>query len=252
MSRLKIAGLCLASMLVMSMALAGTASAAELLWLVCLKGNGLTKYTNEKCLSASGGSGEGWQSLGVPSGKTITVKIAAISILLVDNKVPIVGKVKVKCANAGSVGEGLIEPGGKGKILKASYTSPSTNCSGEENCTTVLKVNGVHLPWVTNVIEGPEGKFLTKIESGGSGEPGWEVECEVLGIAENDVCESSSSSESEQVRLVNEKSTTELLVLALFEETSKAHCSLSKEKTGEVKGTIAILLPGGALSLNKF
>lgn len=58
--RLWIVVLCLATMLVAGMALAGNA-AAVLLWLVCLEGTGLTKYENSKCLKTSG-TGK-WQSL---------------------------------------------------------------------------------------------------------------------------------------------------------------------------------------------
>ena len=51
MKHLKIAGLCLVSLLAMGMALAGNASAAPLLWLLCLKegtsGVAPTKYTNQ-------------------------------------------------------------------------------------------------------------------------------------------------------------------------------------------------------------
>jgi len=51
MKFVKIAGLCLASMLMMSMALAGTAAAAPL-WLLCLEGKEgslPTKYTTNQC-----------------------------------------------------------------------------------------------------------------------------------------------------------------------------------------------------------
>jgi len=233
-------------MLVMGMAVTGSASAA-LLWLVCLKGSGLTKYSNSKCLEASAG-GE-WQSVGVPSGASITVKISVLSILLSDEKVPIVGKVVVKCANAGSRGEGLIEQEGKGKVRVAEYVEPEKNCSGEENCTKVKKVAGRHLPWSTEVFT-TEGKNLTKIVNSGAGEPGWEVECEVLGITKADECVTEGAGKEEQVLLKNVVSATELLVAGLFAELHKAKCSLGGAGSGLVKGLIAILLPGGALSVN--
>ncbi len=252
MKHLKIAGLCLASMLVMGMALAGNASAA-LLWLVCLEGTGLTKYTNSKCLTASGGasSEKSWQSLGVPTGTTITVKILAFSILLSDLKAPIVGNVSVRCGMEGSIGEGTIESGGKGTVTKAEYVNTGVTCSGETNCEKVEKVVGAHLPWATEIFT-TEGKQLTKIKSknpGAGKEPGWEVECKVDGIAGNkDTCENESGKE-EQVILKNSVQ-TELLVAGLFAESNKATCEKGGAKSGLVKGLIAILLPGGALSIN--
>ncbi len=248
MKHLKIAGLCLASMLVMGMALAGNASAA-LLWLVCLEGSGLTKYSNSKCLTAE--SGGKWQSLGIPAGTSITVHILAFSILLSDLKAPIVGNVSVRCGMTGSIGEGTIEAGGKGTVTVAKYEKASEHCSGETNCETVEKLEGVHLPWLTEIFT-TEGKQLTKIKSKkpeAGNEPGWEVECKVDGIAGNkDICENESGKE-EQIILKNSVQ-TELLVAGLFAELNKATCEKGGAKSGLVKGLIAILLPGGALSIN--
>ncbi len=246
MSRIKIAGLALASMLVMSMAVTGSASAAPL-WLVCLEGSGLTKYTNSKCLTAGSGN---WQSVGVT--KAVTVKLVAISILLIDKTVPFQGEVIVRCSSKGSRGEGIVEPGGKGQVTVAEVENPKENCSSEKGCKagTVKHARGAHLPWNIAIFT-TEGKQLTKITAHAGGEqPGWEVECETeIGIAANDVCTSPEGNE-ESARLVNTFSSTELLVTALFEEKVKANCTIGGEKAGEVKGSIAILLPGGALSIN--
>ncbi len=248
MKHLKIAGLCLASMLVMGMTLAGNAAAA-LLWLVCLEGSGLTKYSNSKCLTAE--SGGKWQSLGVPAGTSITVRILAFSILLSDLKAPIVGNVSFRCGMNGSIGEGTIEAGGKGTITKFSYENPSVNCSGETNCEKVESLGAIHLPWATEIFT-TEGKQLTKIKSKkpeAGNEPGWEVECKVDGIAGNkDTCELESGKE-EQVILKNSVQ-TELLVAGLFAELHKTKCEKGGAESGLIKGIIAILLPGGALSIN--
>jgi len=248
---IKIAGLCLASMLVMSMALAGTASAAGLLWLVCLEGSGLTKYESSTCLKAA--SGGKWQSVGVT--KEVTVKLLVISLLLADTKVPILGEVVANCPNEGSIGEGVIKANGEGEIRAAGYTAAAAKkCKDEKgNCPEFTEVRGVNLPWITNIIKGANGEPLTKIEPTAANreakkEPGWEVKCNILGGI-SDVC-TSPAKEEEQARLVNLKSTTELLVAALFEEKVKATCTQGGAKAGEVKGIIAILLPGGALSIN--
>jgi len=256
MSRfVKIAGLCLASMLVMGMALAGTASAAELLWLVCLKGSGLTKY-KAGCLEASS-TGE-WQSLGVPKGTSITVKILVISIRLADTKTA-VGESGATCLNTGSRGLGSIEEKGKGKILVAEAENPGTNCKGFGGCKEkgVTELVGANLPWVTEIFES-EGKPLTKIlPHSGGGAPGWKVVCEnILGAKETDEC-LEESGHPEEVRLTlgevteNPAKVKELLVRGLFEERGHAKCSVGGAEAGKVKGTVAILLPGGALSIHK-
>jgi hypothetical protein len=252
----KIAGLCLASMLMMGMALVGNASAA-LLWLVCLKGSGLTKYSNSKCLEAS--SGGEWQSVGVPSGTSITVKILVLTLLLKDTK-SVAGESEVQCFdNAGSIGEGVIEANGKGKVVKAEVKEPEKNCVGKKVCESkgVTEVKAVNLPWTTELVTGTNGEPLTKLVGAGSGkEPGWKLKCKVAGLSEEDVCESGAG-EAEEVELSfgsvtkNPVGESELLVKGRFQTARKGTCTQSKEKTGEVTGTIAILLPGGALSINK-
>jgi hypothetical protein len=233
-------------MLVMGMALAGSASATTLLWLVCLKGTGLTKYTNEKCLTASGGSGEGWQSLGVPAGTEITVKILVISLLLSDTKVPIFGNVAIRCSNIGSIGRGVIKANGEAEVRAAEYTNPGENCSGEENCEKVEEVKGVNLPWKIKLFPGKNGDPLSKIEPGNKEgkEPGWKVKCKGV----SDECTSEKEKE-EEVLFLNEISATELLVLSLFQANHRAKCSAGGAEAGLVKGIVAILLPGGALSI---
>ncbi len=248
MRHLKIAGLCFASMLVMGMALAGNASAAPL-WLVCLEGSGLTKYSNSKCLTAE--SGGKWQSLGIPAGTSITVKMLAFSLLMGDSKAPIIGEVSFRCSMEGNIGEGTIEAGGKGVITKAEIIEPSKDCSGEKNCEKVEETEAVHLPWLIEIFT-TEGKQLTKIKSKkpeSGNEPGWEIECEVDGIAGNkDVCETESGKE-EQAILKNSVQ-TELLVTSLAAELHKQECEKGGKESGFIKGFGAISLPGGALSIN--
>jgi len=246
---LKLAGLCLASMLVMGMALAGNA-AAVLLWLVCLKGSGLTKYTNSKCSEASS-SGE-WQSLGVRSGTEITVKILVISLLLKDTKTTL-GEVVANCPNEGSRGEGVIKANGEGEIRVAEYTAAGAKkCKDEAgHCPEFTLVKGIGLPWITNIEEGPNKEPLTTIKPHTGGvQPGWAITCKDI-IEVTDECAAEKGGEEEKAKLVNTVSSGELLVLSLFEEKQKALCTLSKAKTGEVKGTVAVLLPGGALSINR-
>jgi hypothetical protein len=253
---IKIAGLCLASMLVMGMALAGNASAVPLLWLVCLKSEGpFTKYTGPKCLESESSSTGKWQSLGVQTEKSITVKITVISIKLVDKKALIANSGAV-CSTAGSVGEGLIEAGGKGKIRVAHVNEPTKNCKGVGGCEEVKKLEGVHLPWDTAIVEGATGP-LTQITNSGAGKPGWAVECKTALGTKTDTCEEESKPVEAKLTFgeVTEspENGKELLVRALFEEKEETlgECTEGGKKSGLVLGTVAILLPGGALSIHK-
>jgi hypothetical protein len=89
------------------------------------------------------------------------------------------------------------------------------------------------------------------------GKPGWRTECEnILGANEADECVEETG-KPEEVRLTfgevtkNPAGVEELLVKALFEEKSLGKCTVGGAEAGRVKGTLAILLPGGALSINK-
>src|ERR1700751_424726 len=83
MRYIKIAALAFASMLTVIMAQAGNA-AAVLLWLVCLPGNGLTRYTDSTCLTAGGTSTTRWESRGLLAGEEPTVRILVLTITLRD------------------------------------------------------------------------------------------------------------------------------------------------------------------------
>ncbi len=122
-------GLCLAVVLLAGMALVGNAAAAPL-WLVCLKGSGLTKYSNSKCLEASS-SGE-WQSSGLASGQTVTVKLSLAATLILRDTGTLLGEAEVQCGR--DRGEGTIELGGKGKIRALEVESPKENCKGTKVC----------------------------------------------------------------------------------------------------------------------
>jgi hypothetical protein len=242
-------------MLVMGMALAGNAAAA-LLWLVCLKGVGLTKYENSKCLKANGGppSENGWQSLGLLPGQSITVKILVISLKLEDSKT-LLGASGAKCPNSPELtGIGLIEPPNKGKILVAKMLKAGA-CAGFGGCKEIEELEGENLSWETEIVEGPGGAPLTKIKShSGGGKPGWKVKCSTIAGPMTDICEEESA--PEEVKLTfgevteNPEKIKELLIRGLFQE-NRAHCTLGGAGAGRVSGTVAILLPGGALSINK-
>jgi hypothetical protein len=239
MKHLKVAGLCLVSMLVMSMTLAGNASAKPaLLWLLCLEGSGLTKYEDNQCTKASG-TGK-WQSLGLPSGGSDTVRLLAFSLLLIDNGTG----VKVHCPDAG-VGWGLIQEGNKLVIKVAEIPHPEAEgCKLEKafltcNATSKLeKITAVGLPWTAELTE-TENKYLSTITKSASA-PGWAVKC----AGETDTC--TEATKKPELAFVGQGVTKGvLLVLLEFESVVKANCSIGGIEKGEVKGLIAILLWNG-------
>ncbi|MGH2853387.1 MAG: hypothetical protein ACRDLF_04250 [Solirubrobacteraceae bacterium] len=233
-------------MLLMGMALAGTAAAAPL-WLLCLEGIGLTKYSDNQCIEASG-TGK-WQSLGIASGKTDTVRLLAFSLQLEDTG----AGTKVECNDVGipGTGVGVIEGPNKGKITKFELTSPEKEgckvLKGFLTCTAgkLTNVKGANLPWNTEVFT-TENKSLTRILNSGAGEPGWSVTCG--GATDSCVTESTASSESTELN--NAVTNGVLLVKSRFESKGEAKCSVGGAKAGKVRGLIAILLwSGNGLSI---
>ncbi|MGH2852779.1 MAG: hypothetical protein ACRDLF_01110 [Solirubrobacteraceae bacterium] len=241
MKQLKIAGLCLVSMFVMSMALAGNAAAA-LLWLVCLESTGLTKYSSNQCTEAS--STGKWQSLGLPSGVSDTVRLLAFSLRLADTG----AKVIIECPDPGTTGWGLIEGPNKGQVKVAKVENPNANCkileSGGGLCKEITVIEGGNLPWKTEIFT-TEKRSLTRL-LGTNNEAGWRIVCSGV----EDRC-LTVPEEPESLELVNGVTKGVLLVLARFEQAAKAKCSLFGGRTGLVLGLAAVLLwNGNGLSIN--
>ncbi len=175
MKYLKIAGLCLASMLITSIALAGTASAETPSWFLCLEGStSPTKYSSNQCNKAE--SGGKWESM-VLGTSSATVKISAFTLSLLDEGTG----AEITCDGPGTVGRGLIESPTRGLIKVAEIENPKTNCTLTKKavlaCTetkNIEEVKAENLPWETEIYE-TESKPFTKIKKGpgAAGEPGW-------------------------------------------------------------------------------
>jgi hypothetical protein len=241
MQHLKIAGLCLAATLAMGMALAGTAS-AQPLWLLCLEAStGLTKYADNQCTRAEG-SGK-FQSLGLPSGTSVTVKLVSFTLRLTDlDAGPLKEKATIICK---SEGWGLITPPNTGVITSAKIPNPKTECDRKEGpCKAgeLEQIQGVHLPWKTELFE-TEGSIFAKAEADGSGEPGWSVKCNTLLGSKTDECVSEGA--YEEAILLNAISGGVLLIKAKAEKRRKQDCSEGGKASGEVEGQGAILLQNG-------
>ncbi|MGH2854836.1 MAG: hypothetical protein ACRDLF_11680 [Solirubrobacteraceae bacterium] len=232
------------SMLMMSMALAGNASAAAL-WLLCLEGSGLTKYEDNQCTKANG-TGK-WQSLGIPAGKTDTVRLLAFSLRLEDFNLG----VQVECGDSGPPGSivGVIEGPNKAKITEMELKEPENEgckvLKGALTCKAgaLSKINGLNLPWQTEIFTTTEKKDLARIEGTGGTKPGWVVVC---GGARDECLEETG----EYLELENRVTKGVLLVAARLENVGNARCSLTSGK-GKTSGLIAVLLwTGNGLSIN--
>jgi hypothetical protein len=228
---LKIAGLCLASMLAVSVAVVASASAAPV-WEHCTKGavSGLTKWENHNCSTVGTGTNE-WQWKEVNNTEEVRIKG---SLKLSDSKASILGKSSAECSGESI---GAVGPGIHGRINEI-IVSPA-QCRGIENCTTVLKIAPLNLPWQTENFE-TEKKVLQLLKGTTGKEPGWELECEIAGVKASDKCEQVVG-EPESILLENKATGTELLVLGTFQHLRKSTCSLGGAKTGEVTGSLAVL-----------
>jgi hypothetical protein len=249
---IKSAGLCLASMLMMSMALAGTANATPL-WLLCLEGTNAnnTKYEDNQCNKAKS-SGK-WESVAIGT-KSDTVRIVALSLRLEDAKGELGAAIIMKCPEVKG-GSGLIESN-KLIVREAKVPKPSEECTAEgtglfKACKTssLENVEGANLPW-EGVVSESGSEFVGKIKKGpgAAGEPGWKVRC--AGVEDN--CVTAAGAEEETSGTAGVVTAGVLLILAKFKDAHGANCSVGGAGQGHVKGFAAILLASGkGLSLNK-
>jgi hypothetical protein len=243
MKHLRIAGLCLASMLPMGMAVATTASAAPV-WEACAEGVSGTKYSTNQCLKAESGGKWSWQEIK----STDKVAIQNLTLTLADTKTPL-GVTRVRC-DTGGVGAGTVGPGGTAVIKNEAVEKASENCRGlEGGCESnkIEKVEGVDLPWQAEVFE-TEAKFLAKIKADGGGEPGWAVTCKTALGSKTDTCEREGSNNYEQLVLLSifSGSPTRLLEIGLAVNLHKSKCTEGGAESGEVTAPQAIALEDGA------
>jgi hypothetical protein len=242
--RIGIVGFCLTAMLMVGMAPAGNASAAGALWLLCLKGSGLTKYSSSTCLTASS-SGE-WQSEGIKSGQTVTVKLSLAATLVLRDTKTSLGESEVQCYEKGFRGGAVLEGEGKGKITSFEVEKPKENCRGVKACEKegIEEVKGVHLPWNIEL----EGN-ATKIANSGAGEPGWEVKCKVAGIPLTDTCESESK-EYEEAVFLNEVIGGALSIRSVAGTLHPEKCTQGGAESGEDQNSDLFEVPSGAVSVD--
>lgn len=176
---------------------------------------------------------------------------------LEDSKAPIIGKAKVLC---GFILDGWVGPSGSGRVNEvlnlageAISSTPlsglALECTAEAGCESgsAPKVWPIGLGWETEakLMEDASNFFaLLSLPHSGGSNPGWYMECLVLGTSVSDECKAP-----EGVAELALEGTTLLGKLSLaFTELAKgtlALCSQSKEETGVFEGENTITLNGG-------
>jgi hypothetical protein len=143
--------------------------------------------------------------------------------------------VDVLCEGSGT---GLVLPAGKDEQLTATCTNPLVDAG---TCGSP-KVEAVHLKWLTQLLEPEVGVFVDDITTGTGGNPGWLVECTVLGVKIDDECTTAGGS----TLVTNEANGT--VDVEFMEEQTEAFCSFPKTEKGLVVGLIILeALEGGVL-----
>jgi len=231
MKLLRIVGLCLVAMFAMSVATAATASAAPV-WEQCTtEKTTVTKYTENKCLTASSTGAWGWKEL-----ETTEAVIGHATLLLKDTKVTL-GPASVRC---GGTEEGLIGPGKLDKVTKVTVVK----CERVEDgpCEELKEVKPVDLPWQTTLWETAKTVY-DKVEPDGNGQPGWSVECKTPLGTKTDTCTSETGKEASTTMTNKQLSGT---VLASFQSTApKGKCSEGGKEAGEVTGPVELASVAG-------
>jgi hypothetical protein len=233
MKTIRIAGLCVVAIFVMSVVAAETASATTATWQSCREGAPGTKYEEGECVKASGTGKWGWEEV-----KGTEAAIAFGTLALADTKVPVVGEVEVGCTSEtlGSVG-----PGKLSRIEKMN----KIECSAGKGCEKIVGTpEPRNLPWRGELAE-TEGKSRDNITNGKTGEaaPGWAVTCRVLSIEKTDVCTFNDWAITPDSRLTFNGNTNSFESLVLLEAESAVHanCTIGGSGSGSSSGSVPLL-----------
>jgi len=96
-----------------------------------------------------------------------------------------------------------------------------------------IRVEYLNLPWLTQLLEPNLGVFVDDLTAGTGGNPGWLVECTVLGIKVTDTCTTANGK-------TNLKNLADGLVEVEFpevvEKSEQANCTLGGAEEGLVAG----------------
>jgi hypothetical protein len=160
-------------------------------------------------------------------------------VILTDLKVPLIGAAGVTCK--GTL-DGTVGPGSADEITEVLNNASPTKekveelpglalkCASHEKCEGESNVWPVNLPW-KSTLELSGTAIIDNLVAVKGGGFGWEVECTVIGVKEDDTCLVTLGEPK-----IENMTGAEAGVLGVFDEENKAECSLSKEKSGDVTG----------------
>lgn len=158
-----------------------------------------------------------------------TIKAKDVSGVIFEDTKTAGGAASVECK---VTGEGTIEAGGKDEVTSASATA----CKGVKLCGGTITVLPLHLPWHTQLEQVSEEVIRDKVTSGGSGEPGWSVECTILGIKVLDECTGATTVAAEDV--------TGGVDMSYDAKSARTNCTQGGAGSGVIKGTELDEKPG--------
>jgi len=233
MKSMKIAGLCLVAMFVMSMVATATASAAGPVWEQCTteQETGLTKWKDSKCTEASATGAWNWKEI------KNTEKVESNGTLELKDTATLLGESAVICTgtNSGSIGPGKFD---RVESITAKTCTAVHVCESSPAPTA----KPIGLPWQTELYE-TENKIRNKITSVSGKEVGWEVICkaEIIGTT-TDVCTSVAAGPE-----VTNKQAVGNVQVTFNESAGSASCTKGSSTSGKVKGAIQIFTAAYAI-----
>jgi hypothetical protein len=142
-------------------------------------------------------------------------------------------------------GHGTVGPGPNDTIksILASGCVFETGKNGSCEAGKPVNAKAVHLPWATRLLT-VAGATRDMIENSGAGNPGWVVECSVLGgFKVQDTCESTTG----DPKITSNASGD---VTSTFEASETASCSLGNSTSGMVIGNTLIFSDVAGLKIS--
>jgi len=147
-------------------------------------------------------------------------------LLLEDMKAP--GTPDIECE---PVGLGMLYPNGEDTQETGECLNPidkKATCAAGS-----IKVEALNLPWLTQLLEPTLGVFVDDLTAGTGGNPGWLIECTVLGLKVTDECTTANGK-------TNIENLADGLVKVVFPEIvepiEQANCTLGGVEQGLVVG----------------
>lgn len=228
MKSVRIAGLCLVSMLALSslsMVTAGSASAIAR-WLQCRTATGgepPTEYTNADCAVAQRGGGWQWREL------LNTEQILTFGTLELKDTKTTLGESAVVCGGTDNGWIGVLN-----KDFITSISVKASNCKAVKVCENVEGIEARNLPWQTELFE-TEGKVRDAIRNSGAGNPGWKVTCKapIIGSTTDECTSNEGNTAIEEL-----SGNLSLDFRFQGEKSGKATCSKGGAGSGLVEGTV--------------